>query len=132
MAEVLGTIATILQLVDTALKARDYIKDFHNAPGEQQKMFGEINRLKPLLTELQARVSASPSSSLHKMSEPLDRFKKIMQEFTAKLEARDGPWWKFSKQLTWALWNKKEAKEYLDEFEGIKSLINVWLAVHIL
>ncbi|KAJ7136625.1 hypothetical protein C8R44DRAFT_767513 [Mycena epipterygia] len=132
MAEILGTVASILQLIDTALKAREYIKDFHNAPAEQQKLFLEADHLKPLLTELQKRVSASASTSmLHQMTAPLGRFKTTMEEFTSKMRPADGRWSKFSKQLTWTLWNKKEAKEYLEEFESIKSLLNVWLAVDI-
>ncbi|KAJ7108280.1 ankyrin repeat-containing domain protein [Mycena epipterygia] len=135
MAEVLGTlgsIATIIQLIDMALKAREYIKDFHKAPGEQQKMFAEIDHLRPLLMELQNRVLASPStSSLHHMEGPLQRFETLMKDFTAKFELPDGRWSKFSKQLTWTLWNKKEAKEYLNEFEGIKSLLHMWVTVHL-
>ncbi|KAJ7108163.1 ankyrin repeat-containing domain protein [Mycena epipterygia] len=132
MAEVLGTVASILQLIDMALKAREYIKDFHNAPGEQQNMFTEMDNLRPLLTELQKRVLASPSTSgLHQMEGQLERFKKMMVDFTAKFKSPVGRWSKFSKQLTWTLWSKKEAKECLDEFESIKSLLNIWLAMHI-
>jgi hypothetical protein len=133
MAEILGTIGSIIGLVDTALKAREYIKDFHNAPGEQKKLFTDMEDLKPLLVELEKRVSNSPSTStLQQITSPLARFNTVLEGFTAKVRPADGRWSKFSKQLTWTLWNKKEAKEYLDEFENIKSLISVWLAVDIL
>ncbi|KAJ7305571.1 hypothetical protein DFH08DRAFT_793484 [Mycena albidolilacea] len=133
MAEILGTIGSIIGLVDTALKAREYLKDFHNAPGEQKKLFTDMEDLKPLLVELEKRVSDSPSTStLQQIASPLARFNTVLEGFTTKVRPADGRWSKFSKQLTWTLWNKKEAKEYLDEFESIKSLISVWLVVDIL
>ncbi|KAJ7720490.1 ankyrin repeat-containing domain protein, partial [Mycena olivaceomarginata] len=115
MAEILGTIGSIIGLVDTALKAREYIKDFHNAPGEQKKLFTDMEDLKPLLVELEKRVSDSPSTStLQQITSPLARFNTVLEGFTAKVRPADGRW------------------KYLDEFESIKSLISVWLAVDIL
>ncbi|KAJ7735413.1 ankyrin repeat-containing domain protein [Mycena maculata] len=132
MAETLGIVTSVLQLVDTASKARDYIKDFHNAPAEQQKVFTEIAELIPLLTELKTCVEDSPSAtSFQHIATPLDKFKTMMEHFMAKFTPPDGRLSKFSKQLTWTLWNKKEAKEYLVEFESVKSLLNTWLAVGI-
>ncbi|KAF7374370.1 ANK-REP-REGION domain-containing protein [Mycena sanguinolenta] len=132
MAEILGTIATILQLVDTVLKAREYVKDFRHAPAEQQKLFNEMEDLKPLLEELEKRVAASPSTStLQQITPPLARFHTTLESFLAKFRPADGQWSKLSKQLTWTLWNKKESKDYVDEIENIKSLITVWLAVEI-
>ncbi|KAJ7443720.1 ankyrin repeat-containing domain protein [Mycena latifolia] len=132
MAEVLGTVASAIQLVDTALKARKYVKDFYNAPAEQRKLFTELDDLKPLFTELQKGITASPSTTaLQHMEAPLGRFKMMMNTFTAKFELPDGPLAKLSKQLSWTLWNKKEAKEYLQEFESMKSLLNTWLTLGI-
>ncbi|KAJ7826800.1 hypothetical protein B0H14DRAFT_3467462 [Mycena olivaceomarginata] len=114
MAEVLGVVTGALQLIETALKAREYVKDFHNAPAEQQKLFSEMTTLKPLFEEFQKRVAASDATStLKNMAEPLARFKT------------------FSKRLTWTLWNKTEAKEYLVEFDSIESMLNAWLALGI-
>ncbi|KAJ6517627.1 ankyrin repeat-containing domain protein, partial [Mycena vulgaris] len=130
MSEVLGIVTGSIQLVDTALKARDYCKDFYNAPAEQRKLFTELDYLTPLLVELQKRVAASRSSSvLQNMVQPLDGFKTMMEKFTAKFELSDGQWSKLAKRFSWTLWNKKEAKEYLAEFESVKSLLNTWLAV---
>ncbi|KAJ7444032.1 ankyrin repeat-containing domain protein [Mycena latifolia] len=132
MAEVLGTVASAIQLVDTALKAREYVKDFYNAPSEQHKLFAELDELQPLLTELEKRVAATPSTNtLQHMTAPLGRFKTMMDKFTAKFELPASPLSKLSKQLSWTLWNKKEAKEYLQEFEPMKSLLNTWLTLGI-
>jgi hypothetical protein len=134
MAEILGIVTGGLQLVETALKAREYITDFRNAPEEQQKVFAEMDYLEPLLTELQKRISASPSTAaLQHMKRPLESFRTMMAELTDKLKpAQGGQWSKVSKQFTWTLWKKRETKEYLDEFEHIKSLLHVWLAVELL
>ncbi|KAJ7659519.1 hypothetical protein B0H17DRAFT_1212850 [Mycena rosella] len=132
MAETLGVITSTIQLVDTALKAREYVKDFVNAPHEQRQLFSEMDTLRPLLEELQKRVLAHPSqSSFQQMTAPLNKFKTTMEDFTKKLKPADGRWSKFTKQVAWTLWNKKEAKEYLEEFERIKLLLNTWLVLDI-
>jgi chemotaxis protein histidine kinase CheA len=124
----LGTVASILQLVDTALKACDHFQDFVNAPQEQQKLLSEMKDLRPLLQELHDRMTTNPSSTiLQQMENPLADFKTMMERLTQKLSPGDGPMSKFSKQLKWTLWNKKEAKEYLGKFEQFKSLLNSWL-----
>ncbi|KAJ7469684.1 hypothetical protein FB451DRAFT_1136338 [Mycena latifolia] len=132
MTDVLGTVATAIQLIDAALKAREYVKDFYNAPAEQKRLFVELNDLDLLLKELQKRVTASPSASvLQNMTAPLDRFKNILEKFMTKFEDPNGRRSRLSKQLTWSLWNKKEAKDYLVEFESAKSLLSTWLTLEI-
>ncbi|KAJ7135735.1 ankyrin repeat-containing domain protein [Mycena epipterygia] len=132
MAETLGVITSAIQLVDTALKAREYVNDFLHAPQEQQQLFSEMDALRSLLEELQKRVLAQPTrDSLQQMAEPLTRFKTTMEHFTDKLEPAKGRLSKFSKQIAWTLWDKKEAKEYLVEFERVKLLLNTWLVLDI-
>jgi hypothetical protein len=41
MADIVGLVASILKLVDAVVKARDYIKDFRNAPRDQQQLLQE-------------------------------------------------------------------------------------------
>ncbi|KAJ7138001.1 hypothetical protein C8R44DRAFT_728174 [Mycena epipterygia] len=52
MTNVVSLIASVLQFIDTAAKARDYIQDFCNAPADQQRLFLEIQNLEPLIREL--------------------------------------------------------------------------------
>ncbi|KAF8149741.1 hypothetical protein K438DRAFT_444234 [Mycena galopus ATCC 62051] len=132
MASAMGCILNIIQLVDTGLKARDYIQDFRRAPLEQQKLLSEMDDLRPLLRELHDQMVANPSRSiLQQMGNPLAAFQITMEQFTAELRAGDGPFAKFSKRLTWTMWNKKEAIEYLAKFEQFKSLLNSWLLLDI-
>jgi hypothetical protein len=128
--EIVGTIASIIQLVDTVLKAMDYIRDFIHVPQEQQKLFLEMGDLRPLVTELQCRIVANTLSTiLQRIQSPLADFKATMERFTDKLCPGDGPLSKFSKRLMWTLWSKKEVQEYLRKFEQFKSLLNSWLLV---
>jgi hypothetical protein len=73
----------------------------------------------------------SASGILHQMDSPLAALKTTMEQFTEKLKPGDARFAKLSKRLTWTLWDKKEAKEYLDKLEGFKSLLNSWLLVDI-
>ncbi|KAJ7483667.1 ankyrin repeat domain-containing protein [Mycena latifolia] len=131
MAEALGTIASVLQLVDTVLKAREYIKDFHEAPKDQKKLFSEMEGLKALLVELDTRVTSSPSSeAFQHMVGPLAAFKTTMDHVTEKLGPVEGLL-KFTKRLSWTLWSKKEVAGYLDDLERFKVLINLWLTMDI-
>ncbi|KAJ7117179.1 hypothetical protein C8R44DRAFT_926117 [Mycena epipterygia] len=68
---------------------------------------------------------------LDQLKHPLHAFKSTMERFTEKLRSPDGRFSRVSKQLTWALWNKTESKEYLGKFEQFKSLLNAWLLLDI-
>ncbi|KAJ7336936.1 ankyrin repeat-containing domain protein [Mycena albidolilacea] len=130
MAEIVGSVASIIQLVDTALKAKEYIQDFINAPQEQRKLLSEMDDLRPLLTELQDRIMANPRGGiLQRMKSPLADFKATMGRFTDKLCPGNGHLSKFSKRLTWTMCSKKDAREYLTKFEQFKTLLNSWLLV---
>ncbi|KAJ7836267.1 hypothetical protein B0H14DRAFT_1125710 [Mycena olivaceomarginata] len=93
-----------------------------------------MDHLEPLLTELQKHISTSSSTApLQHMRGPLESFHTMMSELTDKLKpTQGGQWSKMSRQLTWTLWKKTETKKYLDEFEHIKSLLHIWLAVELL
>ncbi|KAJ7435625.1 ankyrin repeat-containing domain protein [Mycena latifolia] len=131
MAEALGTLASILQLVDTILKAREYFKDFHEAPKEQKKLFSEMEGLQALLVELDKRVTGNSSSAaFQEMMGPLAALNSTMEHVTEKLGLIDGLS-KVPKRLGWTLWGKNEVAGYLQELEHIKALINLWLTMDI-
>jgi hypothetical protein len=128
MAETLGIVTGCIQLLDTGLKAVEYVKDFVHGPEEQRKLVAEMATLKPMLVELGKRVRANPSShTLQQMKEPLLIFKTALGHFIDTLRPAEGRLSKVSKRLMWTLWNKKEAQECLAEFERIKSLLTLWL-----
>ncbi|KAJ7173218.1 ankyrin repeat-containing domain protein [Mycena filopes] len=125
MAEILGTVTSILQLLNTAVKAWEHIQDFRNAPKEEKQIRLEMDHLEAMLKRLRKEMTANPSSQLtQNIPEPLTNFEGMMKEFTPKLGALT-----FSKQVKWTLGGRKEAAEYLAKFEQFKSLVNVWLLV---
>ncbi|KAJ7688188.1 ankyrin repeat-containing domain protein [Mycena rosella] len=131
MAEALGTIASVLQLVDTALKARKYLKDFHNAAKEQHKLFSEMENVMALLEELNRRAEKNLSGdTILKMAGPLNSFKTTMEHLTKKLPLNNGLS-EFNTRLTWTLWSKKEVMGYIEELERIIGLITLWLTLDI-
>jgi hypothetical protein len=131
MAETLGTVASILQLVDTVQKAREFIQDFRHAPKEQQKLLSEMDDLRPLIEELQL-VAANPMNGvIQHMQRPVEAFHLTMEHFTENLREGKGPLSKVRQRLSWTMWSKKEATEYLNKFEQFKSLVNSWLSLDI-
>ncbi|KAJ7076757.1 hypothetical protein B0H15DRAFT_893114, partial [Mycena belliarum] len=65
------------------------------------------------------------------MQKPLGDFKALLEKFVAKFEQPDSRLAKLSKQITWTLWNKKEATEFLMQFVAIKTTLNTWLTMGI-
>ncbi|KAJ6605260.1 ankyrin repeat-containing domain protein [Mycena vulgaris] len=130
MAEALGTVASILQLVDTALRIREHIQDFRQALQDQQKLLSELDDLRPLLNELQTRIAGNPANTnLQNMKSPLADFEVAMKELVGKLNPVDGRFAKLWKQLKWSLEEKKEAQETLRRFGDFKLLLNSWLVI---
>ncbi|KAJ7453169.1 ankyrin repeat-containing domain protein [Mycena latifolia] len=112
MAEIVGLIASVLQLVDTLAEARDYITGFRDAPKDKQRLFLEIQNLQSLQLE-----------------DPLMQLKGTMERLTKKLSPADVL--KVSNRLTWPLWGKEDVQEGLDSIERFKSLLNAWLEMNI-
>ncbi|KAF7359725.1 hypothetical protein MVEN_00697100 [Mycena venus] len=129
MAETLDTVASISQLLDTALKVRENLKDFRTAPEEYQRLFSEIENLKLLLEALDRLVATNPSSdNPQRMSAPMNKFKKTLEGFAEKSWPAVGDWSKIFQEVAWSLWSKQEATEYLDQFKRFESRLIMWLA----
>jgi hypothetical protein len=123
------TVDFVLQLLDAALKAREYIQDFRNAPNDRRKLASEMEDLQ---RQLRARITADPSNRIvQQMDTSLTALKCTMEELTLDLSPGKGQIARFTKQLTWSLWNKKEVGGYLVELERFKVLLNSWLMLDI-
>ncbi|KAJ7802988.1 hypothetical protein B0H14DRAFT_2613782 [Mycena olivaceomarginata] len=132
MAEILGTVSSLLQLLDTALKAREYVQDFRHAVQEKKRLLSEMGDLRTLLEELRNRITANSTSSvLQQTKGPLAALKSAMELFTEDLRPGGGPLTAFTRRLKWTMWNKKEAAEHLTRFEQFKSQLHLWLSLEI-
>ncbi|KAJ6526214.1 hypothetical protein DFH09DRAFT_1371675 [Mycena vulgaris] len=135
MAEVVGLIASVLQLVNTLTKARGYMHDFHDAPKDQQRLLREIRNLQPLVKELDTRIknnqleAAGLISGIQELAGLLVEVKGTMERLTRKLD-QDGIA-KLSSRLAWPLWGKEDVEEGLSTIERFKSLLNAWLGMDI-
>ncbi|KAJ7772855.1 ankyrin repeat-containing domain protein [Mycena maculata] len=131
-ANIIGLVASVLQLVDTVAKARDYVHDFRNARKDQKKLLQEIRDLEPLIKELQARLeslAAESTSGIQKFVKPLIQLKETMQRLEKKLNPAGTR--KVSSRLTWSLWGKEEVNKGLNTIERFKSLLDIWLGMDI-
>jgi uncharacterized protein YPO0396 len=125
---IVGLVGTVLQLASTVATAVTMIKDMHNAPKEQLQLLSEIQSLQPLIAALQGRITANSSvTSTTKLEDPLSALEEMLKRCNNRLQGDA----KFTKRITWSLWNKKEAKEDLDAIERFKTLFNSWLAIDI-
>ncbi|KAF7360542.1 hypothetical protein MVEN_00785300 [Mycena venus] len=132
MADVVGLVASILQLVEVVAKAHKHVKDFRDAPKAQQRLLVEIQNLDSLLKALDKRVgNDAPAARTTGMQEvgALIELKRTMERLTKKLDS-DGIS-KFSSRLTWPLWGKEDVQEGLNSIERFKGLAIAWLGLDI-
>ncbi|KAJ7613767.1 ankyrin repeat-containing domain protein [Mycena polygramma] len=129
MADVVGLVASILQLVDTVAKTRDYIEDFRNAPHDQRQLLEEIQSLDPLIRELDRRIGGGRAGLVKNLESPLKEVKEVLEQLTKKLDLQGVQ--KFRSRVTWSLWGKDDIHDGLGTIERFKSLLNAWLGVDI-
>jgi 23S rRNA A1618 N6-methylase RlmF len=132
MADILGVLASILQLVDVVATAVTYFKDLRNAPTEQRKIFAEIQVLKPLLEDLHTRISTDRGAGritfVQHLKEPLAQLERILKHLTDKVDPAQSD--RLTRRVNWTLWDKKQVKVDLDEIERFKTLLNYWLGLN--
>ncbi|KAJ7484413.1 ankyrin repeat-containing domain protein [Mycena latifolia] len=131
MAELLGLVASVLQLVDVAVQARNYVKDFSSAPKDQQRLLLEIQNLETLLRELNKRIESNVEGAIgmQELKEPLIQLERTMKRLTRKLDPRGIS--KFSSRLAWPLWGKEDVQDGLSTIERFKSLLIAWMEMDI-
>ncbi|KAJ7729559.1 hypothetical protein B0H16DRAFT_1469944 [Mycena metata] len=128
MAEVVGLVACVLQLVSNFAAGVELIKDLHNAPKEQLQLISEIQSLHSLVAALKARLETNDQTTdIGGLHASLSSLEDTLKRCNNKLKV-DGP---VTRAISWTLWNKKEAKEDLCTIERFKSLLNTWFTAHV-
>jgi hypothetical protein len=130
----IGLVAGVLQLVDTATTVYDYGSDVKNAPREQQKLSGEYASLKPLLEELQKRERQVDQSNpndprvtgMRRLEESLVDCEKKMKKLAVTFESSGLK--KVWKRLTWTH-HKAEIKDTIVTIGRFKAILNDWLQI---
>jgi hypothetical protein len=127
-----GLVGSILQLIDTIVKARDYVEGLRDAPKDQKTYFAEMASLPPLLLELEMRIRADKSigivNGVQQFEKPLVRLEEIMSEMRKKLGPKDGLA-KFLDRVKWPLWGEKEVQKGLNAVERFKTSLSMWLVI---
>jgi translation initiation factor 2 gamma subunit (eIF-2gamma) len=132
----IGLVASVLQLIDTAVKVSDYLRDIKNASTEHQQFSNEIASLESLLQELE-RICDRGAVEMTGPEDPrvrdLQNIKSTLAECTkrldtlkTKLETTHKLW----KRLLWTK-HKAEIKEMLVAIERFKALLGSWLHLDI-
>ncbi|KAJ7110257.1 ankyrin repeat-containing domain protein [Mycena crocata] len=132
MPDILGLVVSTLQLVDTLVKAREYVKGVQDAPKEQRELLSEVQRLQPLLAGLQRRLTtnkfAGTVNGIQHFEQPLVRLDEILEQLSKKLHAPHG-FAKLSSRIVWPLWGKNDVQIGLNAVERFKTLLGTWLAL---
>ncbi|KAJ7031269.1 hypothetical protein C8F04DRAFT_1263092 [Mycena alexandri] len=133
MAEIIGLVASVLQLMDIIAKAREYAKGFHNAPQDQQRLLSEIQSIETLVKQLHERIGnsrfAALLGSIQQFKTPLVQMKETLERLTRNMESSGLA--KISRRLIWPLWGKEEIYESLARVERFKSFLAIWLGMDI-
>ncbi|KAJ7816855.1 hypothetical protein B0H14DRAFT_3743119 [Mycena olivaceomarginata] len=127
MAEIVGLVASILQLVDIVANARHYVQGSRNARKDQEKLLLEIQNLQPLIAELNQRRTGNQvvgaTSTIQRFEQPLKTLEETMKQLTQKLQP-NGPIRKLFTRLTWPLWGKDDVRDVLNTIERSQGWLN--------
>ncbi|KAJ7907391.1 hypothetical protein B0H13DRAFT_1879650 [Mycena leptocephala] len=131
MADIVGLVASILQIVGTVAKARTLYHDFRDVSTDMLRLLLEIQSLESLVKKLGERidkiqVSGAPADGIQEIEEPLTQLKATMERLARKLDVT-----KVTNRLAWPLWGKEDIKEGLNTIERFKSSIGVWFGLNV-
>ncbi|KAJ7019278.1 ankyrin repeat-containing domain protein [Mycena alexandri] len=127
MADIVGLVASVLQLVDTVVRAHNHVRDFRDAPKHQQQLLTEILNLQTLVSEFDIRINTgAPNNRMQEAGKPLIQLKETLDRLTKKLGSGGT-----STRFTWPLWGKEEVRQGLDVIERFKSSLSLWLGMDI-
>ncbi|KAJ6521488.1 hypothetical protein DFH09DRAFT_1373039 [Mycena vulgaris] len=130
LMDIICVVASALQLIDSLIKARDYIHDFRDAPEDQQRILRELISIKPLLEQLDKRIKSSGVTSIDatQLEERMLDLNGLIKQLTTILKSVLSPGWKTLKRIEWTLWGKNDAKEALTTIERFKTMC-IWASV---
>ncbi|KAI0203100.1 hypothetical protein F4808DRAFT_52007 [Astrocystis sublimbata] len=129
MAEVVGAVASVLQLVSTTAKLIQYCSDVAHAPAEADELVVECSALTPLLLRLKKDTKLQNEAASRPLIKPLDDLKKRIRDLADKL-GPESRLRRLSRDVLWPLL-KKEIREVMDRVTRIMGLINSWMTLEV-
>ncbi|KAJ7499629.1 hypothetical protein FB451DRAFT_41815 [Mycena latifolia] len=133
MADIVGLVTSVLQLVDAVAKTRNYVQDFRNAPKDKLRLLLEIQSVESLVRDLDERIkkihaTGAPTGSVKEIEAQLTE---AMKRSKKKLDSRGLPTASSLSRMAWPLWGKEEVRVGLATIERFKSSITAWLGMSI-
>ncbi|GAP92637.1 hypothetical protein SAMD00023353_5900170 [Rosellinia necatrix] len=125
MAEALGAVASVLQLISVTAKLVQYCTDVAHAPAEADELVAECSVLTPLLLRLKKDDKLQNDEAARLLIKPLNDLKKRIDDLADKLRP-DSRLRKLSRDMLWPLL-KKEMREVMERATNLTSLINSWM-----
>ncbi|KAJ2987357.1 hypothetical protein NUW58_g4552 [Xylaria curta] len=117
MAEVLGAVASVLQLVSATAKLVQYCTDVAHAPAEATSLWLSVD------TKLQNEQAAKP------LIKPLNDLKKRIDDLADRLRP-ESRLRRLSRDVMWPLL-KKEMREVMERATQVTGLINSWMTLDV-
>ncbi|KAI3326265.1 hypothetical protein HD806DRAFT_489812 [Xylariaceae sp. AK1471] len=129
MAEVVGAVASVIQLVSVTTKLVLYCTDVAHASAEADELATECSALTPLLLRLKKDTKLQNAKAAGPLIEPLDDLKKRMADLADKLKP-ESRLRRLSRDVLWPLL-KKDMREVIERAARLTGLINSWLTLDI-
>lgn len=129
MAEAVGVVASIIQLVSATAKLVQYYTDVSNAPTEADELVGECSALTPLLMRLKKDPKLDNNQAAKSLLEPLHALKERIDRLAEKLRP-ESRLRRLSRDVLWPLL-KKEMREVLERATQLNSFITSWISMDV-
>ncbi|KAJ8121019.1 hypothetical protein ONZ43_g2428 [Nemania bipapillata] len=125
MADGVGAVASVLQLVSVTAKLVQYCIDVAHAPAEAEELVVECSALTPLLLRLKNDSKLQNTQAAEPLMKPLDDLKERINSLVEKLSP-NSRLRILTRDLFWPLL-KKDMKEVMERVARFTSFINSWM-----
>jgi hypothetical protein len=130
MAEVVGLIASIFQLITNTKNLVVILADVKRSPEEHVQLHSEIQNLVPLLKDLEDRLQgADPNDAwienvriLNRSGGPIEQFKGTLERLQKNLTPSSSKTDALRERLTWTF-EKKQIREWITQTERLKTYL---------
>ncbi|KAI0873882.1 hypothetical protein GGS24DRAFT_461484 [Hypoxylon argillaceum] len=129
MADAVGAVASVLQLVSATAKLIQYCIDVAHAPEEVDRLVVECMALNPVLMRLKNDAKFQNTQAAEPLRKPLDDMKNRVENLATKLRPQ-GHLRKITQNMMWPLL-KKDMKEVVEGSIQLTSLINSWMTLDV-
>lgn len=129
MAEAVGAVASVIQLVSTTVKLVKYCTDVAHAPAEADELVVECSVLTPLLLRLKKDAKLQNEQAARPLIKPLNDLKKRIDDLADRLSP-ESRLRRLSRDVLWPLL-KKEMREVMEKVTQLTGIINSWMTLDV-